>query len=530
MPGSALSFSRDRRSARPDYLGADDQPWLRAMLDEYQRFAGMPLRSLREHLRPGLALAAPAARQALATSVLDQLCVEKPRPMVKPAALRAALFTAAAARSGEGRPAIVAAAAQALGVPADRVDDFLFADLPHEHLVTAPPASLSPLQLALRCNLAMAQRLVRRAERVVIEVRGTGRAVVRLARLRGLICTATRTADDDEWGQRLELSGPLALFRRTITYGRALASLLPGLAWCDDFRFRAWCQLDGNAFELELRAGDPIFPAAEGRRSGSLLEDRFAREFGRATGDWDLVREPEAVVAGDHLVFPDFALQHRGDRSRRWLVEVVGFWTAEYLIGKLDRLRRAGIANLILCIDARRDCGGELPRDPRIVSYRSRIDPQAVLRAIDSADRGLPYLIDDGGAVAARGLEVEHRAQVIAGGAAIEARRQPGGGVAIDAGRRQNGGAGPGGDARRYQGPPADRAGAGQVELPVDRLEGDGGVVRVADREGELDVDPHHRCRADDDTVELDPGSLDRTLDTGAPGHGQDPQGRKEQP
>jgi len=56
------------------------------------------------------------------------------------------------------------------------------------------------------------------------------------------------------------------------------------------------------------------------------LEERFARDFRRVAPEWDVIREPEAVQAGGTLIFPDFALRHRADR-RRWLVEIVCFWT-----------------------------------------------------------------------------------------------------------------------------------------------------------------------------------------------------------
>ena len=72
----------------------------------------------------------------------------------------------------------------------------------------------------------------------------------------------------------------------------------------------------------------------------SEIESAFVTRFKRATTDWDLVREPEPVAAGATLVFPDFALVHRRT-ARRVLVEIVGFWTPEYLVEKLAALRRA---------------------------------------------------------------------------------------------------------------------------------------------------------------------------------------------
>jgi uncharacterized protein len=69
---------------------------------------------------------------------------------------------------------------------------------------------------------------------------------------------------------------------------------------------------------------------------------------------------------------------------KRFLLEIVGFWTPEYLREKLDRLREMPRAPLVLCIDRGLNCStGELPRHARIVWFQKRIEPRHVLAAID---------------------------------------------------------------------------------------------------------------------------------------------------
>jgi hypothetical protein len=47
------------------------------------------------------------------------------------------------------------------------------------------------------------------------------------------------------------------------------------------------------------------------------------------------------------------------------------------------------LERLILCIDEKRSCRDEdLPDDARIVRYRNRIDPRAVLEIVDFATEG----------------------------------------------------------------------------------------------------------------------------------------------
>lgn len=169
------------------------------------------------------------------------------------------------------------------------------------------------------------------------------------------------------------------------SYGRALGAVVPVLAWTRRFRLEATCDIRGRRALVTLASGDPIFPCSEPRRFDSRLEERFARDFARVARDWAIVREPEPIDAGGHLFFPDFVVHPRLDPCRRWFVEIVGFWTPEYLANKLDRLRRAHVSNLVLCIDADRNLGDcDLPASAAVVRYRRRVDAAKVLEVVAS--------------------------------------------------------------------------------------------------------------------------------------------------
>lgn len=267
------------------------------------------------------------------------------------------------------------------------LESALFADLVRERPVEEPREAVVPAELALRCNLANAQGLLYRAAEVHLILHGNARRVVHYARLRGLICTVEAEQADPP-GTQLHLSGPFSLFRRTLVYGRALGGLLPQLMWCKRFQLRAQCSLPSGAGLLCLQTGAPIFPASEPRRYDSQVEQRFARDMARATREWELTREPQPVEAGGTLIYPDFMLVYTRDPRRRWLIEIVGFWTADYLRQKLARLRQARLANLLLCIDAARACSeDDLPPDARVIRYKRRIDPKEVLARIGAGRR-----------------------------------------------------------------------------------------------------------------------------------------------
>ena len=379
LPDALLNYSVIGDTIVPHFLGEHDHPWLRVLLDEHERFVGRPQRELGARLREPLPCESPPRKLKQATHVLARLWQGHRKAAVPPRRARALVF-GEAARAPVPPEAVFSRVAASLGVSTGELQDSLFADLPGNRLVTAPAPSLSPGELALRTNLALAQALLFHATSVSIEADGNARALVRHSKWRGLICTVVERSSAHAV---LELSGPFALFRHTRLYGRALGEIVPLLAWCRRFRLRAESVSRGRRLTLQLATGDPIFPAAEPRRYDSRLEERFAREFRRLSPEWDVLREPEPVTASGTLIFPDFALQHRHDSTRRWLVEIMGFWTPAYVTRKLALYRSARLSNLILCIDEERNCATEdLPPGARVVRFRRRVDPAAVLRLV----------------------------------------------------------------------------------------------------------------------------------------------------
>jgi predicted nuclease of restriction endonuclease-like RecB superfamily len=366
-----------------DFLGPQDEPWLRVLLGELVRFEGRRRRELAERLAEPLPCEAPFFKRRAATRVLLRLWRRERVAAVSPVLARSRLFGGAAARdNGEPHADTIADVAAALGIDGDALRASLFADLPGERVVRAPATLPTSAEIVLRTNLAVVQATLMRASRIDLRVEGGVRPIVRLAKLRGLLCTVVEPTDGAP--PRLELSGPFSLFRHTLLYGRALAELVPHLAWCARFELRAACALRGRVVDVAVESGAPIFPAAAPATFDSKLEERFARDVARLAPDWDVVREPEAVRAGTTLVFPDFLLRHRIHGARRVLVEIAGFWTPDYLANKLARLRQAELPPFILCVDEERACAlGELPASLSVVFFRRKVDAAAVLRRVE---------------------------------------------------------------------------------------------------------------------------------------------------
>lgn len=374
------------RAITPAYLTFADYPWLTALVEERQRFVGQRRREWRTRSTAPFSFTAPLSKLRIALGVLDR--VVKDREVREPAArtLRASVFRAAAKEPSRERA--LACVSEELKLSEAEIMAGLFCDLPEERTLSAIPEHLDPTQLALLCNEAIVSSLLHKAVRVRVIARGHVRAVVRHAKLVGLLCHATLGGHKHE--VVLELSGPYGLFRHTRLYGRALASLVPRLARCHVYRLEADCVLgDGQVGRLAIRSGDPIAPARELPSFDSQVEERFARAFGKLARSWQVVREPRPLVVGDALMFPDFELVH-ASTGERWLLEIVGFWTPEYVARKLAQLRAARIERMIVCVDQERCCAERgFEAIGHVVRYRRRVDPRDVIAIVDPVLFGL---------------------------------------------------------------------------------------------------------------------------------------------
>lgn len=371
----------------PSYLTEHDYPWLRSILTEQARYVGERRSAWAERLREPFWPEPPMGKLRVVSQLLERWTRDRTVAAVSPVATRRGVFEHAARRfaAHSTREVVVAEAAAELEVSPEQLEASLFADLPSQRRICALPAELGPAELALRANQALVTSLLSKSRSLSLRLTGRVRPVVRHAQRVGLLCVAFSERGADERCVRLIVSGPLALFRHTRVYGRALASLVPRLAWCDAFQLDAAIQSDpSRTVRLRVTERDPIMPADEPRAFDSKVEEKFATQFARATKDWHIVREPRAVPIGRHLMFPDFELVHRYDPRRCYLMEIVGYWTPEYLSRKLHALRHAAGARWLLCVDSKLGCTeDDFAPGAHVLWFRRHIDVRAVLAHLE---------------------------------------------------------------------------------------------------------------------------------------------------
>jgi uncharacterized protein len=232
--------------------------------------------------------------------------------------------------------------------PLDEAVAFLYADYPEFHRLAGFPPDYSPEALRADYDLAQAQALLYDAALLEVEARRDFKHIVQYAHLSRLLHRIERTPGRR---YRLVFDGPNSILRHTHAYGVDLAKFLAALVQARDWRMRAeialrrgWAPVTFSlSSEDALRSNVPA-----PRLFDSQLEEKFARKFGPARDGWHLHREALILEAGEALIVPDFLFVHK-DGTEVGL-EIVGYWTPEYLKHKFDKLSRAGGVNVIVAV------------------------------------------------------------------------------------------------------------------------------------------------------------------------------------
>jgi hypothetical protein len=379
-----LRFTARGPLAVPAYLSARDEVWIRELVGELGPLAGAPADDVearlagraseiaRSHGVPSRALA--GVRRVLGRWWKTQVVSTLPPPRV-----RSVLFELAAAGARLDRDDALDRAAAALGVDRAAVLASLFADRPGARHLVGPDAPPAPSEVVLAYNLALLQGLLVRSSEARVRVRSHVRSVVRFAKLARLICTYV-LGDD---GTTIALSGPLSLFRQTTKYGHALAAFVPAVLSTPGWSLRATCLLGEQRLVVAADAADPLArPHALPRDSDSALERRLVRDVRRLGRGFTIERETAAIPVGDGVCFPDFTLCKGGARV---LVEIVGFYTPEYLASKLRALRAIRERHPILVlVDESLACADAELAGASALRYRGKVDAAALLDAADA--------------------------------------------------------------------------------------------------------------------------------------------------
>ena len=266
------------------------------------------------------------------------------------------------------------------GITQPKLESSLYADLKENQIIRGLDASVTGVDLIERYNTALAQAMLYRATRMIVDVGDSYRTVFKYIKLARLMHSIRPHGD----GYRIDIDGPLSLFSSVERYGIAMAKLLPAVLKCENWRLAAKVNVDGQEklFRLSPRNGlkshyrdEPVFDSAP--------EEAFFAKFARnKKSKWRIEREGSVLDLKDTVMIPDFKFTHADGRVVH--LEIVGFWTPEYLEKKLDKLGRVRGESVVVAVPESMNCSTE--RFPgAVISYKSRLLIKDVLPALEAA-------------------------------------------------------------------------------------------------------------------------------------------------
>jgi len=371
--------------------------------------------------------------------LLEREAVFETRAPLDPERTRRVVFEAAEAVGGvvtePDRKAALERAADRLRVDPETLERSLYADREENQVLAEFDARWDAADLCAQYDLSLAATALFDATEVRVRSSEPKALVSAVKRLR-LLYEIRRT----DAGREVVVTGPDALFRRSRRYGTRFARLLRTVATAPEWSLEATIDDRGTERTLRLDDGDVSVPGTEPVTEmtfDSGVEAEFAARFRSLDLDWRLVREPEPLAAGEHVVIPDFAFDYApagadAEPAFRVFFEIMGFWTPEYVEKKLSRFGDLEDVEFLVAVDESLGVGEAVDRlTDGAIPYNGTVRVKDVVDALRSYEADLvadaaaelpDALTPDADAVTVAALAAEHGVSE----AAIEDKQFPG--------------------------------------------------------------------------------------------------------
>ncbi len=390
----AQSWQRGDRTG-PRYIDSADADHLRdaaQLIQLFQSYESQTHAELDEALVEYVGVGTDYRIQRGLIKLLLDRCTFETVAVKDPVELRRALFRRARERypllkDSEAGVALVNEVAREIACPPDDLLAGLYADLPErQRLLAFDP--VAPRALLDLYNLAQAQALLYRCVRMQLWIEpqapATYRELFGAIKAYRLLHTIKGSAAT---GYEVRLDGPVSLFHRSQKYGVQMAVFLPALLLCANWRLRAEIVLKAPAtgsafFELDSRQQRLRSHYLRMSLTTQPDTDELATRWARFDSPWTLTVNSEVIDLGASAFIPDYVLHHPD--GQRVYLELLGFWTPQYLHERLREFAHARCENFILAAsDELRGSREPLPHvPPHTVIFKTKLAPAEVVATI----------------------------------------------------------------------------------------------------------------------------------------------------
>lgn len=321
--------------------------------------------------------------------LLERRSTFEVKSRLNPAEVRKLIFEEASRVGGlvadrDTRRDILERVASKFSASVEEVEEALWADQEGEQVLSAF-SDVEPIELLRMYNMSLTQTLLFSATSMNVYVEGPFRSVLRDIKYRGLMYFAEKT----NGGVSLTIDGPASLLKLTERYGTSMAKILPSIVSLDRWTLRANVvrrDIDGRPriYEFLLTYRDKYLLSVkenvkekDREEFDSSVEEDFYTAFQSLGTGWKIRREPDTLVAGSSVFVPDFVLEKGNVKV---YVEIVGFWTENYVKKKLEKLGRLQ-EKVVLLVNEELACS-TFQRYPDVIYYKRRIPLKSLLEVL----------------------------------------------------------------------------------------------------------------------------------------------------
>lgn len=258
-------------------------------------------------------------------------------------------------------------------IPVREIEEKMWSDRAEEKKLEEfnPP---EPEELIKIYNLSLAQSILFDAVKLDVKLRGNVRNFLRKLKFLKLMWDAREDGT-------VVIFGPLSAIKETTRYGTSFAKILPEVLKAESFWLKA--EIEGG-YVFKLSYDDrKLFPETEEEIAfdSSTEEDFFFTLKGALKGTrWSVLREPDIVKVGDSIFLPDFCVETNSiGKEVKHYIEIVGFWTPDYLLKKEKKIKDAGI-DITVLVDE--DFGDGAFKNVDIITFRRKLPIDRVLEKL----------------------------------------------------------------------------------------------------------------------------------------------------
>ncbi|OYT59224.1 translation initiation factor IF-2 [Thermoplasmatales archaeon ex4484_30] len=369
LPRDLLIVSKRKGSIKPRYL--KDTQIAEELIEIFREYEGRKYKELQEKLDEMEYVNYKVVRGL--SLLLERRCEFESISLIDGKKIREFLFDRGFVLSEEERNKIIDEACKHFNLSREEIEEAMFSDLKEEQIIKKF-YYIPPLELIKRYNLSLTQTLLFDALEMLFTISGNYQEVFRKIKYLGLMYEIE--------GNEVKITGPASLFKKTRKYGVAMAKLLPSIINADKWRIKAKIELrrEARIYDFELSFNDDILLpryTEQVTHFDSEVEERFYNEFKSLNTGWEIKREPTIIEAGNYIIIPDFGFYKDGIEH---YLEVVGFWTPEYLKKKIWKLKNAKV-NITIAVNENLSCKKE-DFSGDVIFYNKKIPLVAVIKIL----------------------------------------------------------------------------------------------------------------------------------------------------